>query len=218
MAGGSSGRRRRRGRRRAGARRPGLRRRRLDPDPGLLLRAGRPQAHARADQWSPHVRRPGGFGDGRVDRPDGARRGGDAGRARRSSGGGSCPGRHLRPRRSSPPATASRAGSGSLASVAPVITDSPVDPECVAAWEDASRLLESLGHEVVDVAVPLPPRGGPGLRDLLGGAHRAVGRAARAGAPAAPAHPLALRARAGRSAGRSSGWRSGRCAATPRTR
>ena len=40
--------------------------------------------------------------------------------------------------------------------VAPVIADTPVDPACVRAWEDASRLLESLGHEVVDVEVPLP--------------------------------------------------------------
>jgi amidase len=38
----------------------------------------------------------------------------------------------------------------------PVITDTAVDPACLAAWEDASRLLESLGHEVVDVEVPLP--------------------------------------------------------------
>ena len=38
----------------------------------------------------------------------------------------------------------------------PVIADTPVDPECVTAWEDASRLLESLGHEVVDIEVPLP--------------------------------------------------------------
>ncbi|CAB4696238.1 MAG: amidase [Actinobacteria bacterium] len=37
----------------------------------------------------------------------------------------------------------------------PVITDSPVDPECLAAWEAASRLLEELGHEVVDIAVPM---------------------------------------------------------------
>lgn len=41
--------------------------------------------------------------------------------------------------------------------IAPVITDTPVDPECVQAWEDASRLLESLGHDVEDVPVPLPP-------------------------------------------------------------
>lgn len=38
----------------------------------------------------------------------------------------------------------------------PVITDSPLDPECRKAWEDASAVLESLGHEVVDVEVPLP--------------------------------------------------------------
>jgi amidase len=40
--------------------------------------------------------------------------------------------------------------------VAPVIADVEVDAACAAAYEDASRLLESLGHEVVDVPVPLP--------------------------------------------------------------
>jgi amidase len=40
--------------------------------------------------------------------------------------------------------------------VTPVIADAEVDPECVRAWEDASRVLESLGHEVVDIAPPLP--------------------------------------------------------------
>src|SRR4051812_17483064 len=40
--------------------------------------------------------------------------------------------------------------------VEPLITHTPVDPQCVRAWEDASRLLESLGHDVVDVAAPLP--------------------------------------------------------------
>ncbi|GAA1766450.1 amidase [Nocardioides hankookensis] len=40
--------------------------------------------------------------------------------------------------------------------ITPVITDTPVDAECQRAWEDASRLLESLGHEVEDVPVPLP--------------------------------------------------------------
>ena len=45
--------------------------------------------------------------------------------------------------------------------ITPVITDTPVDPECVQAYEDASRLLESLGHEVVDVPVPLPPEAVP---------------------------------------------------------
>ena len=43
----------------------------------------------------------------------------------------------------------------------PVIAPVAVDPECVRAWEDASRLLESLGHEVVDVDVPLPPEAVP---------------------------------------------------------
>jgi amidase len=43
----------------------------------------------------------------------------------------------------------------------PVIADVPVDPACVAAWESASTLLESLGHEVVDVPVPLPPEAVP---------------------------------------------------------
>ncbi len=37
----------------------------------------------------------------------------------------------------------------------PVIADVEVDPECLRAWEDASRLLESLGHEVVDIEPPL---------------------------------------------------------------
>ncbi|WP_248582408.1 amidase [Nocardioides sp. InS609-2] len=45
--------------------------------------------------------------------------------------------------------------------IAPVIADSPVDPSCVQAWEDASRLLESMGHEVEDVPVPLPPEAVP---------------------------------------------------------
>ena len=40
--------------------------------------------------------------------------------------------------------------------VEPVIADADIDPECVRAWEDASHLLESLGHEVEDVPVPLP--------------------------------------------------------------
>jgi amidase len=40
--------------------------------------------------------------------------------------------------------------------ITPVIADVPIDPACVTAYEDASRLLESLGHELVDVPVPLP--------------------------------------------------------------
>jgi amidase len=40
--------------------------------------------------------------------------------------------------------------------IEPVITDVTVDPEVQQAWADASTLLESLGHEIVDVPVPLP--------------------------------------------------------------
>ncbi|MGA9749357.1 MAG: amidase, partial [Nocardioides sp.] len=39
----------------------------------------------------------------------------------------------------------------------PVIADVQVHPEVMVAYEDTSRLLESLGHEVEDVEVPLPP-------------------------------------------------------------
>jgi amidase len=38
----------------------------------------------------------------------------------------------------------------------PVLLDTAVDKACLDAVVDASRLLESLGHEVVDVPVPLP--------------------------------------------------------------
>jgi amidase len=38
----------------------------------------------------------------------------------------------------------------------PTIADVPVHPECLTAYEDASRLLESLGHDVEEVDVPLP--------------------------------------------------------------
>ena len=37
----------------------------------------------------------------------------------------------------------------------PVIAATTVDPACLEAWEDASRLLESLGHDVVDIEPPL---------------------------------------------------------------
>jgi amidase len=40
--------------------------------------------------------------------------------------------------------------------VEPVITEAVIDDECRTAWEDASRLLADLGHEVVDVDVPVP--------------------------------------------------------------
>ncbi|MBW9208300.1 amidase [Mumia sp. zg.B21] len=39
----------------------------------------------------------------------------------------------------------------------PVISELPPDPEVVAAYEETSRLLERLGHDVVDVAPPFGP-------------------------------------------------------------
>jgi amidase len=41
--------------------------------------------------------------------------------------------------------------------LAPVIADVPVHPEVVQAYEDATRLLVSLGHDVEEVDLPLPP-------------------------------------------------------------
>ncbi|MGY0389844.1 amidase [Nocardioides sp. WG-D5] len=40
--------------------------------------------------------------------------------------------------------------------IEPLIAPTTVDPECVTAWENASTLLESLGHEIVDTPRPLP--------------------------------------------------------------
>ena len=73
----------------------------------------------------------------------------------------------------------------------PLVADTAIDPECLRAYEDASALLVALGHDVEDVPPPLAPDAVPGLRDLLGGADRAVGGAARGRAAAAAAHPLA---------------------------
>jgi amidase len=39
----------------------------------------------------------------------------------------------------------------------PPVADAEVDPECRAAWELASSLLAGLGHEVVDIELPVPP-------------------------------------------------------------
>jgi amidase len=38
----------------------------------------------------------------------------------------------------------------------PVLAEAEVDPACVTAWEEASRLLESLGHDVEDIEPPVP--------------------------------------------------------------
>ena len=45
--------------------------------------------------------------------------------------------------------------------ITPVITDSAVDPSSQTAWEEASTLLAGLGHDVVDIDVPLPPEAVP---------------------------------------------------------
>lgn len=38
-----------------------------------------------------------------------------------------------------------------------VLADGPVDPACVSAVEETAQLLESLGHEVVDIELGVPP-------------------------------------------------------------
>ena len=40
--------------------------------------------------------------------------------------------------------------------ITPLITDSAIDPTSWTAWQQASDLLAGLGHEVVDIDVPLP--------------------------------------------------------------
>jgi len=39
----------------------------------------------------------------------------------------------------------------------PPVAGAEVDPECRTAWERASSLLADLGHEVVDIELPVPP-------------------------------------------------------------
>ena len=100
----------------------------------------------------------------------------------------------------------------------PVIADTDVHPSCVEAYEDATRLL----------ALPRARRrggrrtraagGGGDLRDVLGGADRAVVGTSRHRAPAAPVDGLAPGARAGPCRVRSSAWRSARPAGSPRAR
>ncbi len=144
----------------------GVRRRWLDPDPGELLRAGRLQAESRADQRQPDVRRPGGPGHGRSARPHGprrrraARRDGRSGRRRPVVGGTAARRRDA----TSAGATASPAGCGSPASPTRSSPTSRSIPRCCGPTRTTSRLLESLGHEVEDVDVPLPPDAAPSSR------------------------------------------------------
>ena len=44
---------------------------------------------------------------------------------------------------------------------APVIASATVHEECRRAYDDAGRLLASLGHELVDIEVPIPPTAVP---------------------------------------------------------
>ena len=95
---------------------------------------------------------PVGFGDGRADRPDRARRGGDARRARRSSGGGSVLGatscrdvpRRLRPRPGPAPGRSLHRTSHRRRRRRPGLRDAP--------GRTPRGCSESLGHEVVDIA------------------------------------------------------------------
>lgn len=41
--------------------------------------------------------------------------------------------------------------------IEPPLPGAVIDPECRQAWEDASTLLADLGHEVVDISLPIPP-------------------------------------------------------------
>ena len=61
-----------------------------------------------------------------------------------------------------------------------------VDPAVIAAWEDASALLERLGHEVVDTTAPIPPEIIP--------AFETVWAVSAASAPVDPAREGELRA------------------------
>lgn len=65
------------------------------------------------------------------------------------------------------------------------VLDAPVHPECAAAWEAASRLAASLGHEVVDI--PTPPLG------ELFGAFVVVWSVSVASVPVAPEREQLLR-------------------------
>jgi amidase len=48
----------------------------------------------------------------------------------------------------------------------PVLADEPVDPQVLAAYQRASTVLTDLGHEVVDVAPPIPAEVLPGFRKV----------------------------------------------------
>ncbi len=109
----------RRGGRRSGAARPGLRRRRLDPHPRLLLRPRRPQALARSHQRLPHVRRPGRPGHRRARSPARSATPQPSSTCWPGPAPATLPGRRSPTAPSSTPATASPVGCASPASPSP---------------------------------------------------------------------------------------------------
>lgn len=57
----------------------------------------------------------------------------------------------------------------------PAITDAPVDPEVLLAYDATSALLAGLGHDIVDIPMPLPPNAIGTFENLLVRADRPLG-------------------------------------------
>jgi amidase len=95
----------------------------------------------------------------------------------------------------------------------PVITDVEVDPACVAAYESASALLTSLGHDVEDIAVPMPREAVPTF-ETCWAVLAALSPVPRSRSGCCGRSPAGWRPAAGTSAARSSGWRWARCGAS----
>ena len=51
----------------------------------------------------------------------------------------------------------------------PVIADTELDPECIAAYENTSQLLLELGHELVDIERPFSPEAVPAFEAVWDG-------------------------------------------------
>ena len=142
------GRERRRGGLRHGPGRPRQRRRRLDPHPGIVLRAGRPQAEPRAGVAGARVQR---VRRRRRDRglrqPRRRRHRADPRRDRRATSPATPTGRPTPPPRSSRRPSATRARCAS-----PTRPRPPTARRCTRSasrrWPRPRELLESLGHSV----------------------------------------------------------------------
>ncbi|WP_049569158.1 amidase [Nonomuraea sp. SBT364] len=50
----------------------------------------------------------------------------------------------------------------------PLVAETGVDPEVLRVWEETSKLLASLGHEVIDIAPPFDPSVGPLFDQIFG--------------------------------------------------